>query len=64
MIKGNAAVVKCKIPSFVADFVQIEAWVDEEGVELWRSNSSQAYGICLNVKMFCVVARIPVFKFF
>ncbi|XP_017467263.1 PREDICTED: Down syndrome cell adhesion molecule-like protein Dscam2 isoform X47 [Rhagoletis zephyria] len=43
VIKGNAAVVKCKIPSFVADFVQIEAWVDEEGVELWRSNSSQAY---------------------
>lgn len=32
MIKGNAAVVKCKIPSFVADFVQIEAWVDEEGL--------------------------------
>ncbi|XP_054089326.1 cell adhesion molecule Dscam2 isoform X19 [Zeugodacus cucurbitae] len=43
VIKGNAAVVKCKIPSFVADFVQIEAWVDEEGLELWRSNSSQAY---------------------
>uniref|UniRef100_A0A1A9V523 Ig-like domain-containing protein n=1 Tax=Glossina austeni TaxID=7395 RepID=A0A1A9V523_GLOAU len=35
VIKGNAAVLKCKIPSFVADFVYIEAWVDEEGVELW-----------------------------
>ncbi|XP_037817729.1 Down syndrome cell adhesion molecule-like protein Dscam2, partial [Lucilia sericata] len=43
VIKGNAAVLKCKIPSFVADFVQIEAWIDEEGVELWRNNSTQAY---------------------
>ncbi|KAL7736497.1 hypothetical protein ACLKA6_019694 [Drosophila palustris] len=43
VIKGNAAVVKCKIPSFVADFVQIEAWVDEEGVELWRDNASSSY---------------------
>ncbi|XP_043866972.1 Down syndrome cell adhesion molecule-like protein Dscam2 isoform X3 [Drosophila mojavensis] len=43
VIKGNAAVVKCKIPSFVADFVQIEAWVDDQGVELWRDNSTGAY---------------------
>lgn len=28
----------------MADFVQIEAWIDEEGVELWRNNSTQAYG--------------------
>ncbi|XP_026835361.1 Down syndrome cell adhesion molecule-like protein Dscam2 isoform X6 [Drosophila erecta] len=43
VIKGNAAVVKCKIPSFVADFVQVEAWVDEEGTELWRNNATNAY---------------------
>ncbi|XP_032292780.1 cell adhesion molecule Dscam1 isoform X28 [Drosophila virilis] len=43
VIKGNAAVVKCKIPSFVADFVQVEAWVDDQGVELWRDNSTGAY---------------------
>ncbi|XP_039148176.1 Down syndrome cell adhesion molecule-like protein Dscam2 isoform X33 [Drosophila simulans] len=43
VIKGNAAVVKCKIPSFVADFVQVEAWVDEEGMELWRNNATDAY---------------------
>lgn len=44
VIKGNAAVVKCKIPSFVADFVQVEAWVDDEGIELWRNNATTAYG--------------------
>lgn len=34
VIKGNAAVLKCNIPSFVADFVRVEAWIDEEGTEL------------------------------
>uniref|UniRef100_T1GRB3 Ig-like domain-containing protein n=1 Tax=Megaselia scalaris TaxID=36166 RepID=T1GRB3_MEGSC len=38
VIKGNSAIVKCKIPSFVTDFVSIEAWVDEEGNELWKNN--------------------------
>lgn len=38
VIKGNSAIVKCKIPSFVTDFVFIEAWVDEEGHELWKNN--------------------------
>lgn len=31
VIRGNAAVLKCSIPSFVADFVKVEAWIDEEG---------------------------------
>lgn len=34
VIKGNSAVLKCSIPSFVADFVRVEAWIDEEGTEL------------------------------
>lgn len=51
VIKGNSAVVKCKIPSFVADFVHVEAWLySEDGdvdagaassTELWRNNSLQ-----------------------
>ncbi|XP_034142414.1 Down syndrome cell adhesion molecule-like protein Dscam2 isoform X19 [Drosophila guanche] len=31
VIRGNAAVLKCSIPSFVADFVQVVSWQDEEG---------------------------------
>ncbi len=27
VIKGNTAVLKCNIPSFVADFVRVDAWV-------------------------------------
>lgn len=35
VIKGNSAVMKCKIPSFVADFVSVEAWINvEDGTEL------------------------------
>lgn len=44
VIKGNAAVLKCSIPSFVADFVRVESWIDEEGTEL---RHSEDYGTSL-----------------
>jgi len=31
VIKGNAAVFKCNIPSFVADHVEITSWEDSKG---------------------------------
>lgn len=34
VMRGNAAILKCSIPSFVADFVHVVAWVDEEGKEI------------------------------
>lgn len=33
VIKGNTAVLKCTIPSFVADFVRVEAWIASDGTE-------------------------------
>ncbi|KAM3964156.1 LOW QUALITY PROTEIN: Down syndrome cell adhesion molecule 1 [Aphomia sociella] len=38
VIRGNAAVLKCSIPSFVADFVKVEAWIDEEGTVISHSD--------------------------
>ena len=32
VIKGNDALMKCSIPSFVADSVQVVSWSDSEGV--------------------------------
>ena len=32
-MRGNAAIIKCLIPSFVADFVQVVAWISEDGEE-------------------------------
>lgn len=33
VIKGNTAVLKCNIPSFVADFVRVDAWIASDGTE-------------------------------
>lgn len=37
-MRGNAAIIKCLIPSFVADFVQITAWINEDGEEFKIEN--------------------------
>ena len=37
VILGNSALVKCEIPSFVADFVSVTSWVDNEGNEYFPS---------------------------
>lgn len=31
VIKGNAAVLKCHIPSFVSEYVEIIEWIDSNG---------------------------------
>lgn len=30
VLKGNSAIMKCHIPSFVSDFVFVDAWIDDE----------------------------------
>lgn len=29
-IRGNSAVMKCQVPSYVSDFVQIISWITED----------------------------------
>lgn len=31
VLRGNSAILKCVIPSFVADFVNVQSWLDELG---------------------------------
>lgn len=31
VIRGNSAIMKCEIPSFVSDFVVVENWQDSKG---------------------------------
>lgn len=38
VMRGNAAILKCLIPSFVADFVQVTAWINDEGEEILPGN--------------------------
>lgn len=39
-MRGNAAVMRCLIPSFVADFVVVDSWVDDEGKEFFRDKNN------------------------
>lgn len=41
VMKGNSAIIKCSIPSFVADFVSVVGWTDEEGKEYLNSNTQK-----------------------
>lgn len=44
IMRGNAAILRCSIPSFVADFVHVIAWIDEAGVE-YASSKENASGV-------------------
>lgn len=39
-MKGNSAIIKCLIPSFVADFVHVVAWIDETNEEILHNEDS------------------------
>lgn len=43
-MRGNAAILKCTIPSFVADFVHVVAWIDEDGYEFVPSSERNFSG--------------------
>ena len=38
VILGNSALVKCEIPSFVADFISVINWVDNNGAEYFPNH--------------------------
>lgn len=45
-IRGNSAVLKCVVPSFVADFVTVLSWHTDQGEEFVRTTDANTdYGI-------------------
>lgn len=38
-IRGNSIVMKCQIPSFVADFVQVLSWHSDHNEDFYQDNS-------------------------
>lgn len=44
VIRGNAAIVRCKIPSFVSDFVHLETWIMDDGLTLTMNHTNVADG--------------------
>jgi len=39
VIRGNSAILKCSVPSFVADFITVESWVTSEGQTYTRDST-------------------------
>ena len=39
VLRGNTAILKCHIPSFVADFVFVSSWVEDETVDILPGNT-------------------------
>ena len=35
VLRGNAAIIKCHIPSFVAEFVLVDSWLEDEATEIY-----------------------------
>lgn len=55
VIRGNSAVMKCKIPSFVADFVFVESWISDEAKTFTIENTGNDYGNFLYVRWYDVI---------
>ena len=47
VILGNDALFKCLIPSFVSDFVVVEAWIDNEAKAFYPSSKYGKLASCL-----------------
>lgn len=64
VMRGNAAIIKCLIPSFVADFVHVVAWINEDDEEILGGGNFQEGNsrvlkspplLSLNYKMISVI---------
>ena len=52
VILGNDALFKCLIPSFVSDFVVVEAWIDNEAQAFYPSSKYGKLASCLFKQIF------------
>lgn len=44
VLKGNTGILKCLVPSFATDFVQIESWVADDGTTYKYSEDGAHFG--------------------
>lgn len=40
VIRGNAAIMKCEIPSYVSDFIVVDMWADSDGGSYYPNNDN------------------------
>lgn len=51
VIRGNSALIKCGIPSYVADLVVVDAWLDDRGQSYLRPQSFEGKNVRGNRNM-------------
>lgn len=62
VLRGNTAILKCHIPSFVTDYVFVSGWTSDHGDE-YSINANQAHGID-NPNYICFYGNLSIFFFF
>lgn len=48
VLRGNAAILKCHIPSFVSEYVMVVSWIISEGEEEVEINLDSALDASIN----------------
>jgi len=46
VLRGNTAIIKCHIPSFVADYVFVSSWLENEQTEIFQDGSHYGTWSC------------------
>jgi len=63
VLRGNTAILKCHIPSFVADYVFVSSWTSDSGDE-YSINENHAYGIEIKTYSYITVYSLIIrFKY-
>lgn len=61
VIRGNSAILKCDIPSFVADFVNVISWHTDQEESFY---SDTEYGVCNSRSVrACVFVRVCLYLY-
>lgn len=60
VILGNPAILKCLIPSFVADFVEVVSWTDGENIYIYSAedNGSKQFRVKLTPTSFLFLVSV------
>lgn len=46
VLRGNTAIIKCHIPSFVADYVLVSSWLEGDHKEIFQDASNYGTWFC------------------
>lgn len=61
VLRGNTAILKCQVPSFVADFIEVVAWVSDEGDTFITEGQEKGRLAFLFFVSFSVILFVPSF---